>query len=86
MKKLPMAKDLQEKQYALVSEIKEGDFVTVDGGFNCMKEGTKKKVRRRNGVLNISCRSDGGHGLDGQEETVCGGVKCQPFYMGIYKC
>jgi hypothetical protein len=80
-----IARDINGKAYARISEIKEGDYVIVDGGFTCMKDGTRKRVRLgRNGELNIACTSDGGHSLNGQYETKCAGKCCQPFYMGIY--
>lgn len=59
-------KDTNGRPYARLGKLKAGDFVTVDGGFLCMKKGTRKKVRENeSGELYVAC-SHGGHWLDGQ--------------------
>lgn len=79
-------KDTHGKPYALVSKISAGDNVTVDDGFTCMRNGERKLVQiDERARLYITCDA-GMHILDGQIETRCGVIKCQPFYLGIYKC
>jgi hypothetical protein len=87
--------DLQGREWALVSNLNEGDYVNVDDSFTCMKSNVRKKVKlgeRCKGIINnkfeyenklyISC-SEGKHFLIGQyknrDKTV------EPFYLGIYK-
>lgn len=51
-----------------LTDIKPGDFVTVDGGFTCMTEGKEYEVfEDADGDLFIECTKDG-HWLDSQED------------------
>lgn len=54
------------KKFAHVSRVKAGTVLVADGGFTCIKEGAKKKVRRdKSGGLYVLCK-EGRHYLDGQ--------------------
>jgi hypothetical protein len=49
-----------------LTDLKEGQFVKVDSGFSCMKEGVKKVYQNDKGFY-VLC-SHGKHYLDGQED------------------
>lgn len=76
-----IAQDNLGRPYALVSETSPNDMLEADDGFTCMKEGERKVVFHG---MYIKC-DEGSHMLDSQVETKCKGVKCQPFYLGLYK-
>lgn len=75
-----MAKqDSDGRAYAKLSELKEGDVIEVDGGFDCMKEGDQLFVeQRKDGTLFVRCSSEGGHSLAGQNDG-------DGYLVGMYK-
>lgn len=60
-------KDKQGREYAKLSELKEGDQVQVDGDFTCMEPWSKLTVQRDGDGIFIPCR-DGSHHLAGQAD------------------
>lgn len=48
------------------SDLKAGDTVAIDGGFTCMKAGTKTVMEAPDGLY-VACKS-GHHYLGGQED------------------
>lgn len=64
-------KDKQGREYAKLSQLKAGDIVWVDDGFDCMKRWSPRVViaeasdYRPGNELYIKCKS-GMHGLEGQ--------------------
>jgi hypothetical protein len=71
--------DLTGRPYALNGEIKPGDIIQVDDGFDCIKPWSKHIVRGQD--MYIECEL-GEHYLDGQ--LMFDHIKEQ-FYVGIYK-
>lgn len=65
-----------KQKFAKVSEIKAGDYIKVDGGFTCIKEGSKRKVCTNHKELCFRC-SGGWHYLKAQIT--------RNIYVGIYK-
>lgn len=57
--------DLAGREYARVADTKAGDVLIADGGFSCMKEGTRHVVKALDAGLCIIC-THGDHGLVGQ--------------------
>lgn len=62
--------DTYGRPYARLSELRPGDRVIVDDGFECMGRWTEREVYQTHDVADeptmaIKCRS-GGHTLDGQ--------------------
>jgi len=51
-----------------LSEIKTGDVLEADGGFDCMDEGTRYTVEEDDAALFVNCR-EGKHYLDGQVDV-----------------
>lgn len=70
-------KDKQGREYARLSQLKEGDTIQVDGDFTCINPWEKLTVGRDKSGLFIPCR-DGGHHLAGQADD---GENC----VGVYK-
>lgn len=68
--------DVHGNAYAKLSELKEGDFVLIDGGFSCLSQGKAQVRADDSGRLFIPC-SSGNHYLDGQADD---GEHC----VGIY--
>lgn len=58
-------KDLEGREYAKYSELKAGDKLEADCGFNCLKDGQIVYVRGEGENLFVNC-ADGKHNLDGQ--------------------
>jgi hypothetical protein len=72
-------KDLQDREYAKLNDLKAGEIVEIDGGFECRREG-KVVLMEDEGRLFFLC-DEGKHFLDGQlvdEET-------DDSLIGIYK-
>jgi hypothetical protein len=69
------------RAWALVDDLKEGDKITLDDGFTCVKASERNKPRRvysaLNGDLYFKCR-DGEHFLSGQ-------IGEHGEYIGVYK-
>jgi hypothetical protein len=60
-----------------VADTKPGDVLEADGGFTCMKKGTRRIVQRAADGLYIIC-SHGRHGLAGQLSDD------STHYVGLY--
>lgn len=60
--------DVHGHEYAKLSQLKAGDFVVVDDGFDCMSAWQAFGVLEDEGGLYLPC-ADGGHYLDGQLDT-----------------
>lgn len=74
--------DKDGRDYAVISEIDEGDVLQTDGDFTCVNKGTIVTVKRDcDGSLYFKC-SEGRHGLDGQAAEHEG---CADFYIGLYR-
>ncbi len=71
--------DKDNREYAIVKEVKTGDILECDGDFDCLEPWTKHEVfSDENKELYIKCLAEN-HYLDGQyndEET---------HYVGLYK-
>lgn len=74
--------DAHGRAYATVAEIKAGDILEPDDGFDCMLCGDVLTVQDDGNQLYVPC-SQGRHFLDGQVgvDTDDGTV----FYIGLYK-
>lgn len=59
--------DKNGREYAKLSNLKAGDVVTIDGGFDCMDSGKPHEVYG-NGDLYLIC-DHGHHFLSGQLEV-----------------
>lgn len=70
----------EKKPFALVSEVKPGDYLTPDAGFSCLEEGLIYEVVEEKGALKIQCEAVNGHHLDGQ----ISGEPGKEFYVGLY--
>jgi hypothetical protein len=69
-------KDIQGRQYARLSDLKEGDIVQVDSSFTCLVPWNEYKVHTDiSSQLYIRCKM-GRHYLDGQLED--------EFLIGVY--
>lgn len=66
----------QDQEYAKLSELNEGDFIRVDGGFRCMEEGDVARLRKDSLGLFFVC-DNGRHHLS--KETV------EDKVLGVYK-
>ena len=56
-------------EWARLSQLKPGDKLRTDGGFDCIEDGAVVTVRARSdGELYVDC-SEGGHTLDGQADN-----------------
>jgi len=75
-----MSKDLQGRHYALVSEVKAGTKIQVDGDFTCIEKDTCLTVQEDAGNgLFIPCADEGGkHSLEGQLSDD------DAYYVGVY--
>lgn len=75
----------EPREFAKVSEVKEGDFLHFDGGFDCIDEGAKLEVKNSPGHgLWVECR-EGRHLLHGQLSGPFGGFDTETHYVGFYK-
>jgi hypothetical protein len=61
--------DANGKAYKRLSEVKEGDEVTFDGGFTCLEEGDVQPVYKDDKGFYVLCKQ-GQHYLDGQLDHV----------------
>jgi hypothetical protein len=63
------ATTVQRDAFALIDEVKPGDFLITDGGFTCLPEGSVREVEAdARGNLFIRC-AEGEHGLEGQVDN-----------------
>jgi hypothetical protein len=69
--------DINGRPWAKLSELKEGDMIEVDGGFDCIIGGTKQTLTLQRGILGFECLS-GHHDIAGQADD------CE-HCIGIYK-
>lgn len=60
-----MTNDTNGRPYAKLSELKEGMYVEVDGGFDCIEAGSRLCVQQHPDGLWIKC-THGQHYLEGQ--------------------
>lgn len=58
-------KDNNGRAYAKLNQLRVGQMVQVDGGFNCIPAGKKRKVKTHEGELCIDCYNEK-HMLYGQ--------------------
>jgi len=72
-------KDKQGREYARMSDLKEGDEVTVDGDFTCMLPWSQAEVLGDEDGLYILCE-EGQHYLQGQLD-----YQDDDSLVGIYK-
>jgi hypothetical protein len=57
------------RDFALIDEVKPGDFLVTDGGFTCLAAGSLRRVEAdAEGHLFIRC-AEGEHGLEGQVDN-----------------
>ena len=74
-----MPKDIHGRPYALVSEVKAGTMIQVDGDFTCIEKGTCLIVQDNGRGLFVPCAGDGGgHHLIGQLSDD------GAYYVGMY--
>ena len=71
-----MRTDKSGRPWAKISEVKVGDLLEPDGGFDCLECGAHLMVFHDSDGLFIKC-SEGHHYLDGQIEG--------DHYIGLYK-
>lgn len=64
------------RKFALLKNIKPGDTLTTDAGFDCMSPGSKKTVFALADKLFICCKH-GHHLLDGQLDN-------EGYLIGLY--
>lgn len=76
-----MVKDIKGRPYALVSEVKAGTTIEVDGGFTCINAGELREVEEDERGLCFKCEL-GNHYLDGQISVDL--ESDQHFYIGVY--
>ena len=69
--------DKNGKPYAKLSDLKEGDVVIPDGGFDCMAKGDHRKIIADGDRLYVNC-GKGQHFLDGQDDG-------DGYLVGLYR-
>ncbi len=73
------------KEFVKVEDVKEGDTLIADGGFECLNEGAKVMVLKDdNGNLCVQC-GEGYHNLTGQLGGPFGGFEQGTHYVGFWK-
>lgn len=73
------------KEFARIDDVKAGDKLTPDDGFDCLKVGSVLVVQAdADGKLYVPC-DEGNHYLNGQIGGPLGGFETETHYVGLYK-
>ena len=76
---------IEPREFAKASDVKEGDFLIADSGFDCIKPDAKLEVKANSSnELFVAC-NEGMHCLDGQLGGPFGGFHTRTHYVGFYK-
>ena len=80
-------KDIQNRAYATVSDVKAGDTVWTDGDVTCLMPWAQYTVLEDQNGLHMSCLAIGPHYLDAyiEEGHYVGLYNCDPGEMGMGK-
>ena len=75
------------REFARVDDVKPGDTLIADDGFDCIQEGTHLIVQKDSeGTLYVPCKGgEGRHYLQGQIGGPFGGLEPETHYVGFYK-
>jgi len=74
------------REFARINEVKAGDTLVADGGFDCLRPGQLCLVKTdpASDTLYVEC-SHGQHALEGQLGGPFGGFDQDTHYVGFYK-